>query len=117
MGPISVPKSRPNSGSAKLFVGHKNDIQAFALLRWWHYPVSRMPAGKQILSISSDETSMCRLPGVGNGNVFVTRAVHKISLGRRRMCMSHAGAICDVNEFQRLLPQFIIANEYTLKAR
>jgi hypothetical protein len=80
-----------------------------------------VPAGKRILRINLDETAICLFQGDAKGNVFLSKtdpaAVQNIPLGQRRTYLTHVAFICDDPDVQVALPQVIIANEHTVKAR
>lgn len=76
-----------------------------------------MPAGKQIVRLNLDETSVCVFQGGGAGNVFVNKRrapVESVPAGKRRRCMTHVALVCDRADLQPLIPQFLIGNESTL---
>ena len=67
-----------------------------------------------------DETAICLFQGGGKGNLFLSKtgnAHQHATRGGRRAYLSHVAFICDDPAIQPLLPQVIIGNEHTLKAR
>jgi hypothetical protein len=68
-----------------------------------------------------DETAICLFQGGGRGNIFVSkadpRAFQDVPRGRTREFMTHIAFICDDPHVQAHLPQILVANEHTLRAR
>ena len=72
-----------------------------------------------------DETSVCLFQGGGKGTVLcrkrrreATREVAQpASSSTKRTCLTHIAMVCDRPDVQPLLPQVIIGNEATFKAR
>jgi hypothetical protein len=61
-------------------------------------------------------------PGRSQGTVFLSRGraglpTQRVAGWKRRCCLTHIGVVCDNSELQPRLPQFILGNERTLKAR
>ena len=77
---------------------------------------------KPVLRINMDETSLCVHQSRGKGILCVdkpsARAL-KRNVPRRlkRLCMTYAASICDNSDAQKHLPQYLIANEATLKVK
>jgi hypothetical protein len=94
--------------------------QAFAAWQWANFWRGHIPAEKRALRVNLDETAICLFQGGGKGNLFVSKkhiTRQHVPLGRRRAYLSHVAFICDDPMIQPLLPQVIIGNEHTLKAR
>ena len=102
-----------------------NPRQASAAWRWWNYVESRAPAGKTILRVNLDETSVCLYQGAVKGTVFWRKRgapaeeepVQRAGRAKRRTCMTHVALICDRSDIQPLLPQVVIGNCHTLLQR
>ena len=97
-------------------------LKAFAAWRWWNEYERRVPAGRQLLKLNLDETSICVYQGDVSGNVFVSRGRHKtiaqrVPRAKRRKNLTLAATICDCPILQPTLPQFLIGNRATFKAR
>jgi hypothetical protein len=91
-----------------------------AAWRWYNYVSSQVPPAKEVLRLNLDETSVCLYQGDVRGNVFVSkkqRATQYVPRSKRRCCMTHIGVVCDSTEIQPRLPQVVIGNEATFKAR
>lgn len=93
--------------------------------QWWNYAVSRVPAGKDVLKLNLDETSVCLFQGGAKGTLMVSQRrlgdrprepVQHASPSNRRACLTHIGLICNRPDLQRVLPQVIIGNERTFSA-
>ena len=110
--------SRTWDPNHKLFL----NLQAFAAWQWWNYCSAQVPAGKTILRINMDETSICLFQGDGKGTVFVDKKrrreepVQMVPRFKRRCCLTHVAFICDRPDLQPLLPQIIIGNFATFHA-
>jgi hypothetical protein len=82
-----------------------------------------VPEGKAILKINLDETSVCLFQGDQKGNVLVSRkrarddTFQKVGRNKRRCCLTHVGLICDRPDLQPIMPQFVIGNKATFKAK
>ena len=100
-------------------------LQAMAMWQWHNYLESRAAAGKRVLRINLDETSVCLFQGDAKGTVFFTRKrqrpregpTQRVSRAKRRSCLTHVGVICDDTALQPLMPQYIIGNCSTFLAR
>ena len=82
--------------------------------QWFSWLEERAPAGKQLLRLNLDETSVCIYPGREAGSVFISKRkapVESAPASKRRRCMTHVAVVCDRADLQPLLPQFIIGNE------
>ena len=95
----------------------ENDPQASASWRWWSYLHAQVPSGKRPLRVNIDETALCLFQGGGKGTVFVSKAIQRASLSKRRTYLTHVGVVCDQPHLQRILPQFIVGNLRALPAR
>ena len=95
-------------------------LQAAVAWQWFNYCESQTPAGKAILKINMDETSISLFHGNGKGNVLLSkkhpRPVQRVPRGKTRACLTHVAFLCDQPEIQPLLPQIVIGNEATLPA-
>jgi hypothetical protein len=96
--------------------------KAFAVWRWWNEYERRVPVEKQLLKLNLDESSICVYQGDVAGNVFVSRGRHKtiaqrVPRTKRRKNLTLVATICDCPIVQTTLPQFIIGNRATFKAR
>ena len=84
-----------------------------------------MPAGKRVLKLNMDETS-CRLHYDAKQGVIASELValearegflaQAVTRGQTRACISHVALLCDDPAVQPKLPQYILANERTLRA-
>ena len=100
-------------------------LQAAAAWQWFNHLASRAPAGKSILRINIDETSVCLFQGTGKGTVFYSKKrqgpdaepTQPASRNKRRTCLTHVAIICDNPRLQPLLPQYIIGNSQTFLQR
>ena len=98
------------------------DLSTKALAAWqWHnHLCSRVQAGRKLVRINWDETAICLFPGTVKGNLvirkeeFPAKAVPKAA---KRTYYTHVALICDDASLQDLLPQVVIGNNYTLKAK
>ena len=92
-------------------------FQAFAAWQWWNFCGDQVPAGKALLRINLDETSVCFFQGSGKGTIIVdkkrARPMQNVSRAKRRRCLTHVAFVCDRPDLQPLLPQYIIGNEST----
>lgn len=73
-----------------------------------------------MLRINFDETAVCLFQGAGRGNVFLAKnkpAVQNVPIGKRRTYLTHVAFVCDDPAIQPALPQVVIGNEHTIKAR
>lgn len=98
--------------ASSVFVSHT--LKAVAAFQWYNYLTTCVPAGRTILRINLDETSICLYQGARFGNNFDPNgaaAVQNASLARRRAYMSHVAIICDAPHIQPVLPQVFICNE------
>ena len=86
----------------------------------YNYLLTSIPAGKRVLRINLDETSICLFQGRVKGNVFVSKREPRIaqdqSASQQRTYFSHVGLICDDPMIQPSLPQFILGNERSIPA-
>ena len=97
-------------------------MQAFAAWRWWNFYESRAPEGKTLLRLNLDETSLCVYQGDVKGAVFVSRLrastlKQHVPRAKRRRNVTLVATVCDNPSIQHLLPQFIIGNATTFKAK
>ena len=110
---------------AVCFLLHFRCCQAIAAWQWFNHLASRAPAGKTILRINIDKTSVCLFQGTGRGTVFYCRKrqspnaepTQQASRKSRRTCLTHVAVICDNPKLQPLLPQYIIGNLQTFLKR
>ena len=81
------------------------------------------PAGKVVLRLNLDETSVCLWNGDDAGNVLMRVAPcgddvrQDVRRSATRTCFTHVAIICDNNEMQPLIPQIFIGNASSLKSR
>jgi hypothetical protein len=92
--------------------------KARAVWQWYNHLEANVPAGKALLRINLDETSVCAFQGGVAGNIFSTKRrllepIESASLGKRRRCLTHVALICDRPDLQPLMPQYLIGNEST----
>ena len=99
-------------------------IQAMAAWQWYNYAEAHVPAGKDVLRLNLDETSICLFQGNDKGNVLLSKKrpaehgpMQRVSRARRRTCLTHVAFLCDQPEIQPLLPQVLIGNEATFQVR
>ena len=105
--------------------------QSAAVWQWWSFLKGQVPAGKTILRVNVDETSVCLFQGTAKGTVMATKRKYnetmasdcprepaqKVSRSTRRTCLTHVAFVCDRSDIQPLLPQVVIGNEHTFQAR
>ena len=96
-------------------------LQALASWRWWNY-LEWNGNDTPILKINLDETSVAFNQGGSRGHIFVpcrARGLLKRSIPRatRRRNLTVIAIICNDVEMQPYLPQYIIANKTTFKAK
>ena len=95
--------------------------QATAVWRWYRSLLKVVPAGKKVLRVNMDETSVAAFHGHESGNIAhwgkrgldsepITWADRK----KRRTAFTHAAFICDDSSIQPLLPQLLLANSSVL---
>ena len=95
--------------------------QATACWQWSNFLETRCRAGKQILHINMDESSIplwwsaqrgfVAKPTHGHGNrKRFLREEQKVSLGTRRSAFTLMACICNDPIIQRTLPQVILVN-------
>ena len=75
-----------------------------------------------MLKINLDETSLCVHQGGLRGTLFLPHARRRelgqrVSKGKRRTNVTLVAIICDDPCLQKYVPQFLIANERTFKAK
>ena len=108
------------------FAMTSHHAQAVVMYRWWNYLHARA-AGKTVLRISLDETSVKFWPSTkAVGNLYVgferTRtaakqaAVSRVSLADARCCMTYVAIVCDDPSIQPLLPQVLICRKHLVRA-
>ena len=100
----------------------RDPVQARSAWRWWNFYESKAPPQKTLLRINIDETSLCVHQGDVKGAIFRRTGAdaplkQRVSLGKRRRYVTFACTICDDARIQKVLPQFIVANHVTLKAK
>ena len=96
-------------------------LQALASWRWWNY-FEWNGNDSPVLKINLDETSVAFNQGGARGHIFVPRRARgllKRSIPRatRRRNLTVIAIICNDVEMQSYLPQYIIANKTTFKAK
>ena len=99
--------------------------QALAAWQWFNCMSNKLPAGKTVLRINMDETSVCLWQGQGKGTVLFRKrrdppgaeSVQRADRSKRRTCMTYVAFICDGPELQPLLPHVIIGKCGTFLAR
>lgn len=94
--------------------------QALIVWQWWNWLFENIPSGKHALRLNLDETSICLSPSPPPGIIAIPRRkARTITLDApkrlRRLHMSFVAVIADDPHVQKLLPQFLIANEHTIK--
>ena len=116
---IGVPIVFQPPSPLRLFV-----VQAKAVWQLFNYAENLATMrGRTLLRVNLDETAVCLHPGQGKGAIFVTKGSLRAGCGqrvpkwKRRCYMTHIGIVCDRSGVQAALPQFLVANERTLKAR
>ena len=93
--------------------------KAKAVWQWWNFYAE----GNEILRINLDETSVCMFQGGMRGTIFASSVRGRSGLrqratrGERRSYLTHVAVICDRPDIQPLLPQIVIGNVATLRAR
>ena len=75
-----------------------------------------------VLRINLDETSLCVHQSSSRGILCVDRSTARglkrhVPRGARRLCLTYVAAICDRDDIQDKLPQYLIGNEVTIKAK
>ena len=99
---------------------HHTRSQAFAAWQWWNFYNAQVAAGKQLLKINLDETSLRLFQGDGRGIIFASKncpaPVQSVTRAKRRSCLTHVAFICDEPSIQPVLPQILIGNETTIPA-
>ena len=97
--------------------------QAMVAWQWWNAACERVPAGKHVLRINLDETSVCLYQGEQKGNLLLSRrrlkeegVAQKVSRSKRRCCLTHVAVICDKPDLQPAMPQVILGNAFTFQA-
>lgn len=97
--------------------------EARSCWQWWNYLHAQRPDGKAILRINLDETAICLFDGDAKGTVFASKRrprgelFQRVSRGQRRTYLTHVALVCDRADIQPLLPQTIVGNERTFRAR
>ena len=97
-------------------------MQAQASWRWWNFYETQISPPRVMLKMNLDETSLCVHPGSLRGTLFLPRSRRRdlgqrVSRGRRRTNVTLVAIICDDPCIQARIPQFLIANERTFKAK
>jgi hypothetical protein len=93
--------------------------------QWYNCCSARAPAGKSLLRINLDETSVCLFQGGGRGTVLFNKRKQPLaeepreraSRAKRRACLTHVAFVCDRSDIQAVLPQVLIGNQATFLAR
>ena len=71
-----------------------------------------------IIRINIDETSLPLYVPPPRGNIVRTRRLakeRKVTRAQKRLCLSFVAAICDDAKLQSALPQYLLANERTIR--
>ena len=102
-------------------------MQALVMWKLWQFYSTNVPAGKTLLNINLDETSVQLWQARHTGNVAfrkwrTMRKVRKkfscmVTLKMQRSNMTHVALVCDNMEIQRILPQFLLVSQQVLLAR
>ena len=99
--------------------------KAYIFWQWYNHVASLCPAGKKILKINMDESSIAFFQGAVKGNVFFSKAhddpkkepQQRIKKSLLRVNLTLIAFICDDPVIQPLLPQIIVGNYYTFLQR
>ena len=96
--------------------------KAFAAWQWWAHLKSKVTPAKPVIRVNLDETAIALHQGGTEGSVFVSKRklqelVENVSTGKKRCYMTHIALICDRTDLQPRLPQVLVANEHTFRAR
>ena len=88
--------------------------------QWYNYVVSCIPTGKTVLRINIDETAICVHQQSPRGVLCVNRNVarellHHVPRATRRRYITYVSMICDNEDLQAVLPQYLIGNEATFR--
>lgn len=105
-----------------LFTTHP---QAFAVWQWYNHICSTVPAGRRLLNVNLDETSVAFFHGHHKGNVVLRKRPWGPSADRTqgatrrelRGAMTHIGVICDDTSVQPRLPQVMVVGARLLRVR
>lgn len=84
-----------------------------AYWQWHRYNESRVPAGKRLLLINLDETSVSFAPEQKAGLIVIRSAQHaraKIKKQDLRTNLTYVATICDDKSLQKCMPHFIIGD-------
>ena len=97
-------------------------MQAQASWRWWNFYEDRISPPRLMLKMNLDETSLCVHQGDLRGALFLRKErrrelVQRVTRGKRRTNVTFVATICDDQYIQERIPQFLIANESTFKAK
>ena len=90
-----------------------------SLWQWFNYYEARVPAGKTLLRINVDETSIALYQGGNSGCIFFSKKrqfteeepVQRVPRAKLRGAFTHVAFICDRTDIQPLLPQVLVGNE------
>ena len=91
--------------------------QLFNRFEQWH------AAGKELLVVNLDETCIRCFESHARGNVFGKRGersppvAQRLAKKLRKKCLTYIAMICNHQEVQSLLPQYIVGNEHTFLKR
>lgn len=99
--------------------------KAFNCWSWHRYLCTQCPAGKTVLNINCDESSIAYWYGSEKGNICVSKKqyakegepVQKATLAEMRLHLTYVCFICDDPTIQPLLPQILIGNHATFKVK
>ena len=115
--------AQPCGSHIPFFVAHRLSCafsQVQAVWQWYNYLTAAVPAGKRVLRLNLDETSLCLHQARPQGIICLDRKrcrslAQPVPHAKRRRYMSYISIICDSETIQRILPQFLIGNAATLK--
>lgn len=86
--------------------------------QWYNFVTTDIPAGKTILRVNIDETSVCFWQGSAKGTVVLKKSryarelapVQSVTRQEQRTYLTHVACVCDRSDLQPRMPQFIIVN-------
>ena len=90
--------------------------------KWTNFYDSQITGESQLLRINIDETSLCVFQGDVKGCVFnvgdgaVARRQH-VARQKRRRNVTLVACVCDDAAYQKFMPQYVIANAITFRAK
>jgi len=91
--------------------------------QWYNFVTTDIPAGKTLLRVNIDETSVCFWQGSAKGTVLLKKSryarelapVQPVSRTEQRTYLTHVACVCDRPDLQPRMPQFIIVNAKSIK--